>query len=57
MLDPAKRAEVEQGLAMLVEALPPIWWGLFNGCKEQGFTEAQAMQCLTVFIANQNKNS
>lgn len=42
MLDDNVRAEFDQQRATIIETIPPLLWGFFNRCKEQGFTEEQA---------------
>ncbi len=53
MLDAKKRAELAQSVAALSEMCPPMWWGLFDGCRKEGFTDEQAMELVKVYIASQ----
>lgn len=32
------------------ELFPPIWWGLYVGLQEQGFTKDQALQLVKTYI-------
>lgn len=50
MLDPQKAAELDQQVKFITDAFPPLWWGLFVGLKEQGFTETQALYLLAEYI-------
>jgi len=51
MIDDKTRAEIDQATAALVEMLPPVCWGLYCGNVKEGFTEAQAMRLVEVYIA------
>ncbi len=55
MLNPDIRAELEQDQAFLVEALPPLWWGLYKNCIEEGFTNTDALSLVETFIMSQNQ--
>lgn len=48
MLDPKKNAEIDQGIQGMVEILPPLMKGLFDGFVEKGFTEVQALELTKV---------
>lgn len=50
MLDPAKRAELEQSTAMLVEMIPPVCWQLYQGFVKEGFSEAQAFALVCNYL-------
>lgn len=50
MLNPEEIAKLDQAKAYIVEALPPLWYGLYFQCVEQGFSDDQAMQCVLAFI-------
>ena len=50
-MTPEEQSKFEQGVAMLGDTLPPLWWRLYCNCKEQGFTEEQAMLLLRTHIA------
>ena len=51
MLNPKDEAEMAQGRAFLVENLPPLWWGLYFKCTEEGFTPNQAMDLVKEYIS------
>jgi len=49
--DDARRThEIEQHAANLRAILPPLWFGIYQGCREAGFTEENAMRCVTAYI-------
>ena len=56
MLDAKVRAEIDQSFEMMVEIFPPLWRGLFEGCREKGFTEEQAMELVKTYILSQGSN-
>ena len=56
MLDAKLRAEIDQSFEMMVEMLPPLWRGLFEGCKAKGFTDDQAMELVKIYILSQGSN-
>lgn len=43
MLNAKDSAAFDQGIAMMREFYPAGLWAVYSGCKEIGFTEAQAM--------------
>ncbi len=47
----ARIAELDQARAELKELFPSAWKALYDGCLDEGFTEAQAMELLKAFIA------
>jgi len=50
MLDPKLQQEMEQGSAMLAEALPPLWRQLFVNLQKERFSELQSMELLKTYI-------
>lgn len=50
MIDAEKRAMLDQAKAEIEEVLPGMWWGLYNGCVKEGFTELQAIDLVKAFI-------
>jgi hypothetical protein len=40
----------EQSSTALSDMFPPLWKALYDKCIAEGFTEAQAMELLKVFI-------
>jgi len=53
MLDEKLRAELDQASAGLIELFPPLWWGLFQSCIAEGFTEVQALELVKAYILSQ----
>lgn len=43
-------AEFDQQLAETRDRLPRIWWALYQGNLEVGFSEAQALRLTIAFI-------
>lgn len=50
MLNPEEIAKNDQQLAALVEMLPTVIWRLFEGFKQQGFTEHQALHLVSSYL-------
>jgi hypothetical protein len=46
--------EDEQARASFRDGLPPMWWNLYQGCLQTGFSEKQGMWLLACFILAQN---
>lgn len=49
-----KQIEMDQAMAAARDILPAMWWAIFNGCKNVGFTPAQAMNLTMCYVASQN---
>ena len=49
-MTPQQKAEFDQKLAEHREILPGIWWALYSGSVEKGFSEEQAMDLLKTHI-------
>lgn len=47
----ANQAELDRSVAGLVDLFPRSWFGLYAGCKQQGFSDVQAMQCVIAYIS------
>lgn len=47
----ARVAELDQAKAELKELFPAMWKSIYDGCLDEGFTEAQSMELLKAFIA------
>jgi hypothetical protein len=47
MIDPAKRAELDQAQAALAEYLPSLW---NDACIREGFSEEQALVLVKTYI-------
>jgi len=50
MLNEKLRAEIDQATTGLIEVIPPVWRGLFQGCIAEGFTAEQAMELVKAYI-------
>ena len=50
MLDGKQQAELEQSIAAQIEMFPPLWRGVFLGCKKEGFTDEQSMELVKTMI-------
>lgn len=49
--DPIKMLHnIEQGSKLMVDNCPGLWWGLYEGCCEKGFTDQQAFTLVLTFI-------
>lgn len=42
--------EFDQQMASLRDGLPSVWWALYDGCLNKGFSADQSMQLLIAFI-------
>jgi hypothetical protein len=38
----------------MIEMYPVLWRGLHQGCAKEGFTEAQSLTLVVVYILSQN---
>jgi hypothetical protein len=45
-----RKQRLEQHVALLVDTLPGLWWGLYHGLRKEGFTEEQAMVLVQDYI-------
>jgi len=43
-------AEMDQASAFVTDNFPKLWYGLFARCKEEGFTEPQALELIKSYI-------
>ena len=50
MLDGKKQADLDQAQALLKEALPSMWWAMFRGSLEAGFTHMESMDLVKTFV-------
>lgn len=50
------RPDVDQSLAAVRDALPPLWYAVYRGCLITGFTADQAYQLTQVWILSQGRN-
>lgn len=47
----------DQTIAEVRDRLPALWWALYIGCIEKGFTADQAMVLLKAFISSHNSDN
>lgn len=47
-------ASIDQMLANIRDMVPAVWWALYSGSVEKGFTPEQAMDLLKVWIRASN---
>lgn len=47
----------DQHLAVLRDGLPPLWYAVYRGCIQAGFTTNQAWMLTQVWICSQSKGS
>jgi len=43
-------ADMDQASAFVTDNFPKLWHGLFARCKEEGFTEPQALEVVKSYI-------
>ena len=43
-------AEMDQASAFVTDNFPKLWYGLFTRCKEEGFSEPQALELVKSYI-------
>lgn len=46
----------EQELASMRDGLPPVWWALYRGSTDTGFTKEEALYLLGCWIMSQCPN-
>ena len=56
MSDEMNFDEMAPKLTALFGKWPAMWWDIFNGCLEKGFTDKQAMELLKTYILSQGSN-
>ena len=49
-MDETKRAELDQMMMEMKEVWPAMFWGLYKGYQEQGFTEPQSFELVKTHI-------
>lgn len=52
-----KQAETDQAIASVGYLYPSLWWNLYQGCKDKGFSETQAMELVKAYILSIGKPS
>ena len=50
MIDDKKRAELDQGLALMLDFFPVQWRQLYLRLIEEGFQETQALELVKTYI-------
>lgn len=46
--------KLEQGRAMIVDHLPPLWRGLYEGLQKEGFDQVLSFELLKTYILSNN---
>jgi hypothetical protein len=49
-LKPHEIAGMDQNNQLIVDTYPAFWWGLYKGCREQGFTDSQAFALVQTWV-------
>ena len=49
-IDPKDLAAFDQDCKIICETFPPLWFSLYTGCVEEGFTEVQALELVKAYI-------
>ena len=57
MIDPKTGAAADQALMYLGEMMPVLWWRLYKGCENAGFTPDQSMELLKEYITTSYKGT
>jgi len=52
VLDDKVKAKLDQSSALLAEMLPPLWWGIYKACVDEGFTESQALELVKTYLSS-----
>ena len=42
---------LDEAITTLIDQMPPLWRGMYNGCLKEGFTEDQALSLVKTYIA------
>jgi len=50
MIDAKKRAELDQGMALMLDYFPAQWRQLYLRLMEEGFQELQALELVKTYI-------
>lgn len=51
-LNPKDVADFDQASKAIIDGFPVLWWGLYKGCVDQGFTEGQAIALVMTYITS-----
>lgn len=46
-----RQAEADRKGAEACDNLPAIWWRLYQGCRQQGFTVDQSFELVRTFVS------
>lgn len=49
-ITPEMIAAADQACKAAIDLLPPLWWGLYQECKQQGFTNYEALELVKTWI-------
>jgi hypothetical protein len=50
MTDPRKQQKADQDFAKIRDGIPAVWWALYTGCKERGFSDQQSFALVTSWV-------
>ena len=50
----AYNPELEKGLVAARETMPRIWWALYCGCLQVGFSDSQSLSLVHTYLLSQN---
>lgn len=56
-MKPDELAEFDQNAAKLRESLPTMWWAVYSGCVDKGFTAEQSLVILLEFMRGISKSA
>lgn len=45
-----KQAAADRAMSYLADTLPPLWWNLYKGCYESGFSPTESFQIVQTYI-------
>ena len=48
---------MDELFASIRDRMPPLWWALYTGSREAGFTDEQALILVQAFIIGSNVKS
>ena len=48
-----EKAELDQGVALIAETMPPMWNRMYENLKGEGFNGVEAMKLLQTYILAQ----
>ena len=53
---PEQIADMDQASKAMADTFPTLWWGLFKGCVDKGFTREEALELVKAQI-RENKGA